>query len=195
MRPWYSLCGPSSPSTAESSGRGSRPAMSDGLSRSADRSWRHVQDQANVPRVNGQPPSALLVQSRFAASLAPHGFLNLHPRGGSAQVPVLSDSWGGQNGHEGRDDLPGSEEHPFAARSTTTNRLDRLTTCPLSWSALRSLPSQHSRGGVVYLRDRRCVWSGHGSGAGAPGRVARSRCRQRQRCGDRAPWRTGCSRS
>ena len=44
-------------------------------------------------------------------------------------------------------------------------------------------------------RTGRCVWSGHGSGAGAPGRVARSRCRRTQRCGDRAPWRIGCSRS
>ena len=34
--------------------------------------------------------------------------------------------------------------------------------------------------------------------AQAPGRrggVARSRCRRTQRCGDRAPWRIGCSRS
>ena len=28
------------------------------------------------------------------------------------------------------------------------------------------------------VRTGRCVWSGHGSGAGAPGRVARSRCRR-----------------
>ena len=52
-------------------------------------------------------------------------------------------------------------------------------------------------GRVVWFtcRTGRCVWSGHGSGAGAPGRVARSRCRRTQRCGDRAPWRIGCSRS
>ena len=31
--------------------------------------------------------------------------------------------------------------------------------------------------------------------AQAPGRVVRSRCRRTQRCGDRAPWRIGCSRS
>ena len=51
------------------------------------------------------------------------------------------------------------------------------------------------QGGVVTCRTGRCVWSGHGSGGGAPGRVARSRCRRTQRCGDRAPWRIGCSRS
>ena len=52
------------------------------------------------------------------------------------------------------------------------------------------------QGGVVYLSDRKVrVERCHGSGAGAPGRVARSRCRRTQRCGDRAPWRIGCSRS
>ena len=52
-------------------------------------------------------------------------------------------------------------------------------------------------GRVVWFtcRTGRCVWSGPGSGAGAPERVARSRCRRTQRCGDRAPWRIGCSRS
>ena len=51
------------------------------------------------------------------------------------------------------------------------------------------------QGGVVYLSDRKVRVERHGSGAGAPGRVARSRCRRTQRCGDRAPWRIGCSRS
>ena len=51
------------------------------------------------------------------------------------------------------------------------------------------------QGGGFTCWTGRCVWSGHGSGAGAPGRVARSRCRRTQRCGDRAPWRIGCSRS
>ena len=40
------------------------------------------------------------------------------------------------------------------------------------------------QGGVVYLRTE---GAGHGSG------LARSRCRRTQRCGDRAPWRIGCS--
>ncbi len=56
------------------------------------------------------------------------------------------------------------------------------------------------QGGVVYLSDRkvrveRPRLRRRGAGEGAPGRVARSRCRRTQRCGDRAPWRIGCSRS
>ena len=51
------------------------------------------------------------------------------------------------------------------------------------------------QGGVVYLSDRKVRVERPRLRRRGAGRVARSRCRRTQRCGDRAPWRIGCSRS
>ena len=51
------------------------------------------------------------------------------------------------------------------------------------------------QGGMVYLSDRKVRVERPRLRRRGAGEGARSRCRRTQRCGDRAPWRIGCSRS